>query len=621
MKKLLCVTGAALALAIPFSSFSIAAEAKEKTVTLTGQVYEFDSKNKYEIDSSSPSASADHSSFLGTWSLSGDISKEYTKDGCAAYEIAGDTVFSLSFSYSSKWKDAGAMDWHLTDDDAKTVNGIDLDEKIKSGAVILQTSFDGSKWVTVKSKTGISSDTAFDRDNGINDIQLVNGCYYRVIVAYELERQLTDTHVWFVNTSDYEYKRYAEVYQFFAGYKQVDQGNSGKKNFFTTFDYTKSTDKHTYVGSDQISSGDPHYGWELGEFCLSGYTDKGDSSDVYQKSVGNRIRLTYNLKQDINCLNGDSQLIIERDKKGGDGEFQTKAHDMGRGELIVKHTDEEGKVRITEYSNYLEALASPGANTTISLFEEGDYVVHLDYAITNQKGIDKTTYYRMSFTFKIRNSNCMVYIFDSVTGAELSNGDVTANGFRIDTAKSSYPKLTVKKQILNDTKTGLNEDTRFNRAAADGEIFSEDGIYTVTAHNRYDSTREPSVKTIYVGNDSLLKAYTKHLNTPQPYTIAELTQMKNDGYTITDQGDLIAPVSETTSSSEISETTTSTSEETTVSTSTSVSETTEETKPETTAELEPAQSSSGSALPYVGGGVGLAAVGSAAAFYFKKKKK
>ena len=31
------------------------------------------------------------------------------------------------------------------------------------------------------------------------------------------------------------------------------------------------------------------------------------------------------------------------------------------------------------------------------LFEEGDYEVHLDYAINDKKGLDSKTYYRTSF--------------------------------------------------------------------------------------------------------------------------------------------------------------------------------------------------------------------------------
>ena len=61
---------------------------------------------------------------------------------------------------------------------------------IGNGAVILQTSVDGTKWVTADVETDFvhsSGTVSFDASNGINDIQLMNGCYYRIIVAYKKE--------------------------------------------------------------------------------------------------------------------------------------------------------------------------------------------------------------------------------------------------------------------------------------------------------------------------------------------------------------------------------------------------------------------------------------------------
>lgn len=335
--------------------------------------------------------------------------------------------------------------------------------------------------------------------------------------------------------------------------------------------------------------------------------------------MGNRVKLTFRLDQDINKLNGNSDLVIASDKDGSDEEFKVLKHDMKHGELIIRHTDSENNTKEVNYSDYLSALASPGADTSIQLFEEGDYEVHLNYTITNKKGIDSTTYYQTSFKFKIRNANCMVYIFDSVTNAELSNGDVTENGFRIDAAKSSYPKLQVKKEILNNTQSGLVEDTRFNGAASDGETFTDEGIYTIKAFNRYDDKLEPAVKTIYIGNNNILTAYTKHLNTSEQYTIAQLNNMVGEGYTITDNGEIIAPVIETTESTEIVATTT-TSEITTSTTSSNEPVTTENVNSETTTVTESGKENKGSALPIVGGGVGVASLGSVIAVILKKKK-
>ena len=48
--------------------------------------------------------------------------------------------------------------------------------------------------------------------------------------------------------------------------------------------------------------------------------------------------------------------------------------------------------------------------------------------------------------------------------------------------------------------SNYTEDVRFNRPASDGELYTQEGIYTITAANQY--TGEQTVKTIYVGNDA-----------------------------------------------------------------------------------------------------------------------
>lgn len=450
----------AIIAAVILMSFSfispLTTNAKEQTVSIVGRVYEFEEKSEYEVDSSKSTSTSENSQTLGQFSITGDISKEYTNKGFTAYEITDGTIISIQYKYDSTLKNASKSEWHLVEDGKNIVNKVDLGDDIDYGAVILQTSFDGEKWFKAKTHRNISGDISFSDGNGINDIQLVNGCFYRLIVAYKTEKtdpgHFSITNVFDTELSYTECKKYAEVYSFYAGYKKSDTEVVGKEFNYRDQDYVKSTDKNNYVGSGSIGSKDPHYGWNLGTFCLSGYTDTGDTSDIYLKTVGNKIKLSFKLEQDIKKLNGNSKLIIKSDKDGSDGIFQTPRHNMRHGELIVKYTDETGQSRITEYSNYLEALASPGADTTIKLFEEGDYEIHLDYAIEDQDGINSTTYYRTSFSFKIRNGNCIVYIFDAKTGNELSNGDIAPNGFRIDTAKSRYSKLTMKKEILNNTE-------------------------------------------------------------------------------------------------------------------------------------------------------------------------
>ena len=165
-------------------------------------------------------------------------------------------------------------------------------------------------------------------------------------------------------------------------------------------------------------------------------------------------------------------------KDGSDVDFSVAKHDMGHGELLIRYTAPDGNIRVVNYSNFLEALASPGADTTVQLFEEGDYEVHLDYGILNSENIrDKTTYYKTSFKFKIRNGNCMVYIFDAKTNNELSDRAIAKNGFRIDTARSKYTNLKIKKEVLNETTGSL--DVRYDRDVSDGEEIKDEGVYTI----------------------------------------------------------------------------------------------------------------------------------------------
>ena len=149
---------------------------------------------------------------------------------------------------------------------------------------------------------------------------------------------------------------------------------------------------------------------------------------------------------------------------------------------------------------------SGDADTVISLNEEGDYEVALDYEIKCDSyvlgtKITKTSYsdYRIFFRFSVRNGNCMVFPFDAVTGEELKNTAATPNGFYLDLAQSRYLDILVKRSVLNEQDSGVTEDIRFNRPASDGEMYTQEGLYTIAVRNRY--TLEQTVKTIYVGTD------------------------------------------------------------------------------------------------------------------------
>ncbi len=270
-----------------------------------------------------------------------------------------------------------------------------------------------------------------------------------------------------------------------------------------------------YSKKQMIDKNDPHYGWNIGEFFISGFTRVNEDSNepILLKNVGDKVKLSFKLLQNIDRLNNDEKLVIGSDDDGYDEYFGIKKTDFGRGMLIVQKTDYQGhKEEPVLYKNYLQGKAL-NADTEVGLYEEGDYEVALDYEISIDKAWhdyitiwNQYTYdYRIFFKFSVRNGNCMVYPFDVVTKAELSDTSITENGFSLNFAKSRYLEVDIKKQILNEGATGLVEDTRFNKPAADGEKYTDEGIYIITAKNKY--TKQKTEKTIYVGDNDLLKAY------------------------------------------------------------------------------------------------------------------
>lgn len=270
-----------------------------------------------------------------------------------------------------------------------------------------------------------------------------------------------------------------------------------------------------YSEENIIGKDDPHWNWQLGEFYVSGYTRKIEDKDgepIFLKNVGDKVTLWFSLEQDIDNLDGKNSLAISEDPNGWDEKLGVAQQNFGKGMLIVKHRDYLNNTVIKEYQNFLSANATTTANTKVEVFEEGDYEVALDYEVKRPRvnlfgWKPNSAYfnYRMSFKFSVRNGNTMVFPFDVKTKAELKNSKITENGFYLDLAKSRYLDIDIKKEILEEGADGLVEDTRFNKPAKDGTQYTEEGIYTITVSNRY--TDRETTKKIYVGNNSVLKAY------------------------------------------------------------------------------------------------------------------
>lgn len=530
-----------------FASSAIAETAEPagnavNTEHVEGKVYTFDKNDAYKFSSAGNAMRCGNERTYGSFSISGsELTEEpENENGVASYSVSKGAV-SIQYTYSDELLGASEEKWHLVEDNTTSIDDFKIDHDIQKGAVVLQKSMDHVNWYNVSVQSNAFENTPVQ--NGVlyetTNMDMLNDCYYRLIVVYKLARKVgTSTVAWVIPKDEIEYKRIAEVYEFCVAAKNehieplaenTKQHSLGKTVLVSDFE--------GYSGTQEITKDDPHYGWELGSFFVSGFTSSVGSKDeiVFLKNAGDVVTLWFNLAQNINALNQDDNLTITSDPDGHDQDFQTPTTDFGKGMLIIRYTDDENVTHDPVlYRDYLSANAMTGADTRVQLFEEGDYEVALDYEVTKKELIPQTHHYRIFFKFSVRNANCMVFPFDISTGAELTNGSVTENGFKLDLAKSRYLDLNIKKEVWAEGADGSTTDIRVNTTAKDGDCYTDEGIYTITAKNEY--TGAETTKKIYVGTNRILAAYAN-----SGYSIAEIQRMVEQGATIYEDGSISMP--------------------------------------------------------------------------------
>ena len=107
-----------------------------------------------------------------------------------------------------------------------------------------------------------------------------------------------------------------------------------------------------YSEKNKIKKGDPHYGWKLGKFAISGFSRKSKDDKgnwVLLKNVGDNVTLYFNLLQNIDKLDGNNKLKIIDDKNGYDNEFNIRQTNFKKGALIIRKIDASGNKNEPQY--------------------------------------------------------------------------------------------------------------------------------------------------------------------------------------------------------------------------------------------------------------------------------
>ena len=262
-----------------------------------------------------------------------------------------------------------------------------------------------------------------------------------------------------------------------------------------------------YKNTNAVTSKNLQYGWRLGRFIITGYTE--EENGVYLKTLGDEVTLIYDIDQDINALNGNPKMFIAEDNEARDDPFgyDEKGASFGQGALLVQFDEHahHDKTLIPPYTNYLAANDAGVANTSIEINEEGTYEVALDYLIRTSGFGGKTEGYRTYFTFEVKNGDGIAFLRDVTTQYELQNYSVTENGFFVDFGKSNAIKVYITRQNININGTAL--DTREDRPVSSDKHFTKHGYYIIQMTNT--ETQRTVTKHIFVGTQAELFEFIK----------------------------------------------------------------------------------------------------------------
>lgn len=226
---------------------------------VAGKVYEFEKSSHYEFHDGGKPKETGNGNTYGIFCISGNITSVSEKNDVPSYEVS-DGNLKFYYNHGDTMLNADIDEWHLVNDKSKKVADMKLSSDIMKGAVIVQTSKDRKNWVDVETIYNAFSDTPI-RTSSIyttTDVQLINGCYYRVLVIYELSTRIEDSNFLFINTDKYDFKKCAEVYEFYA------YTNSGETNVvdpnqtYSLGTKVRAKNFDGYFGEELIDKNDVH---------------------------------------------------------------------------------------------------------------------------------------------------------------------------------------------------------------------------------------------------------------------------------------------------------------------------------------------------------------------------
>ena len=203
--------------------------AANSSIKISGQIYTLNGEDTdFDYEGKKPEVSSSNNTY-GTLSVSGELEENGKHDGVVAYNATGtdddssDTdksAINFIYQYDSKLLNADdSKEWCLYEDKSKKIGTLSLDEKVGKGAIVVQSSFDGKNWSTDLINTNVFESVPENKSGSLystNMNQLVNGCFYKVTVAYQTRKKAGNQKIGPITAwAKYDYKEHVEVYEFY----------------------------------------------------------------------------------------------------------------------------------------------------------------------------------------------------------------------------------------------------------------------------------------------------------------------------------------------------------------------------------------------------------------------
>ncbi|MGO5336589.1 hypothetical protein ACTQZS_07205 [Bilifractor sp. LCP19S3_H10] len=176
--------------------------ATNSKIKISGQIYTLNGEDtNFDYEGKNSEVSSSNNTY-GTLLVSGELEENGKHDGIVSYNATGtdddssDTdksAINFVYQYDSKLLNANdSKEWCLYEDKSKNIGSLSLDEKVGKGAIIVQSSFDGKNWSTDLINTNVFESVPENKSDSLystNMNQLVNGCFYKVTVAYQTRKK------------------------------------------------------------------------------------------------------------------------------------------------------------------------------------------------------------------------------------------------------------------------------------------------------------------------------------------------------------------------------------------------------------------------------------------------